>query len=302
MRIIGQLENESKARVFSNYLVVRGVPNQVEAESDGTWTIWVHGEDELKPARELFLKYQANPNDPEVLRAAEKAAEVLEQQKKVEEAAAKRFYTKNQIFRPRGFMGMGPVTLVLAALSIVGYLLIEFQRQNELARTILSFLFISLDANAKDLPEVTDGQFWRLLTPIFLHFHILHIFFNVMWMRDLGSMIESRLGSGQLITLVVFIGVGSNLVGYEFIGPGFGGMSGVIYGLFGYVWMKGKYDPGSGLFLHPSTVSMMMIWFVLCFFINMGNGPFKIANSVHSGGLIMGTLWGYLSALRRSAS
>jgi len=41
-------------------------------------------------------------------------------------------------------------------------------------------------------------------------------------------------------------------------------MSGVVYGLLGYIWMKGKYDPGSGLALHKTTVAMMIGWYFLC--------------------------------------
>ena len=68
-------------------------------------------------------------------------------------------------------------------------------------------------------------------------------------------------------------------------------MSGVVYGLFGYVWMKGKYDPGEGMFLHPSTIMIMLFWFAFCFV-----GPMNIANGAHAGGLAVGTLWGYLSS------
>jgi GlpG protein len=68
-------------------------------------------------------------------------------------------------------------------------------------------------------------------------------------------------------------------------------MSGVVYGLFGYIWMKGKFDPGDGLMLHSTTIMVMLFWFVFCFF-----GSLNIANGAHAGGLAVGTLWGYLSS------
>ena len=117
----------------------------------------------------------------------------------------------------------------------------------------------------KHLPEILHGQLWRLVTPIFIHFGVLHIFFNMLWLRDLGSMIEGRQSSWLLAVLVLVIAACSNLAQFCFGGPMFGGMSGVVYGLLGYIWMRGKFDPGSGLYLHPSTVTMMIIWFFACF-------------------------------------
>ena len=84
------------------------------------------------------------------------------------------------------------------------------------------------------------------------------------WLRDLGSMIEERQSTRRLALLVFTISAASNLAQYLVSGPRFGGMSGVVYGLLGYIWIRGKFDPSSGLFLHPTTVQMMLIWFVLC--------------------------------------
>src|SRR6266404_2871624 len=78
------------------------------------------------------------------------------------------------------------------------------------------------------LPEIRHGQIWRLFTPMFIHFNPLHIFFNMLWLRDLGSMIEGRQSSGLLAILVLVIAAGSNLAEYYFgHEPNFGGMSGV---------------------------------------------------------------------------
>jgi GlpG protein len=92
------------------------------------------------------------------------------------------------------------------------------------------------------------------------------------------------------------LGACSNLAQF-YVGhnnPVFGGMSGVIYGLLGYVWLRGKFDPGSGLYLHSSTVTMMIVWFFFCYTGFVG----RIANTAHAVGLGMGLAWGYLSSLR----
>ena len=116
----------------------------------------------------------------------------------------------------------------------------------------------------------------------------------MLWLRDLGSMIEGRQSTRQLALLVVLMGVCSNVAQYFASGPMFGGMSGVVYGLLGYIWIRGKFDPGSGLFLHQTTVVMMLVWYVLCLMNLLGN----IANTAHTVGLFMGMGWGYLASLR----
>jgi GlpG protein len=90
----------------------------------------------------------------------------------------------------------------------------------------------------------------------------------------------------------------SNLGQMYMSGPGFGGMSGVVYGLLGYIWIRGKFDPASGLYLHSSTVIMMLIWFFICFAPNAIPGMPRIANTAHAVGLVSGMVWGYLSSLK----
>jgi len=114
-------------------------------------------------------------------------------------------------------------------------------------------------------------------------------------------MIEARQSSLHLLALTAVIAAGSNLAQFYFGGPNlglggptFGGMSGVVYGLLGYIWIRGKLDPGSGLYLHPYTVIMMMVWFFLCFTGMVGD----IANAAHAGGLAIGLAWGWFSSLR----
>ena len=70
-------------------------------------------------------------------------------------------------------------------------------------------------------------------------------------------------------------------------------MSGVVYGLFGYGFIKCKMDPGDGFYIDPFVANILFAWFVLCFV-----GVFGIANWAHAGGLLIGLAWGYGSALR----
>ncbi|GGC67575.1 rhomboid family intramembrane serine protease [Undibacterium terreum] len=164
------------------------------------------------------------------------------------------------------------------------------------SQAVLQDLFIAGPGSHGGYQDVMNGQIWRLVTPIFIHFSVLHIFFNLMWVWDLGRMIEGIKGAAFYAVFILLVGIASNVLQYSVThSPYFGGMSGVIYGLLGYVWMQSRYRPGLGFELHKNTVVMMLIWYVLCWTGLLG----AIANWAHTGGLLMGVLIGYLDPGRR---
>lgn len=146
------------------------------------------------------------------------------------------------------------------------------------------------------LPEVKSGQYWRLITPIFIHFGIMHIVFNSLWLWELGGAVERTSQAWKLGALVLCIGLGSNLAQYLYAGPFFGGMSGVVYGLLGYVWAQGRFNPYARLILNQYVMVMMLVWFALCWTGLLG----PIANMAHTAGLLMGLAWGWLEARTKS--
>ena len=146
---------------------------------------------------------------------------------------------------------------------------------------------------------------WRLVTPIFLHFGMMHIVFNMLMLWQLGNPIERAIGSLRYLLLALVIAVLSNFAEYawdvhnlnlrETI-PIFGGMSGVVYGMFGYIWMKSRYEPQSGFMITRESVFWMVGWFFLCMTGWMGS----IANVVHGAGLAGGFIIGRLPSRWRS--
>jgi GlpG protein len=294
MRLIGHVPNESAARNFGNYLYVQGIENQVEFQNPEGWGVWILDEDKLERATQLLTTFVQNPTDPKYRAEAEVATQLRTQAEKEQAAFQKKVRTGRQLFEPLAAYGFGPLTLGLIVVSVVVFFLSGFG--NDLGK--VAGLFITeytVQGDSLGLEEIRHGQVWRLFTPMFIHFDVLHILFNMLWLRDLGSMIEARQGSGHLAVLVLVIAATSNAAQFYVGGsPVFGGMSGVVYGLLGYVWMRGKFDAGSGFFLHPTTVTMMLVWLVLCYTGLLGH----IANTVHTVGLLMGMAWGYLSSLR----
>src|SRR5262249_26728629 len=103
-----------------------------------------------------------------------------------------------------------------------------------------------------------------------------------------GTAIERRKGWLMLLLLVLVSGALGNFGQYLASGPFFGGMSGVVYALFGYIWMKGKYEPWEGLGVPQQTVMIMLVWLVACFSGYLGD----IANTAHLVGLIVGMAFG----------
>jgi len=154
--------------------------------------------------------------------------------------------------------------------------------------------------NALFFGDLEQGQYYRILTPIFLHFGLLHLVFNCLWLSLLGSKIESSEGSVHLLLLVMVSGIASNMVQFYWSNSiYFGGMSGVIYALLGYVWIKHKIAPHNYAALPSGLMGFMVGWLVLCMTgilqLALGIG---VANAAHFSGLLAGLLIGLVFALK----
>lgn len=292
MRQIGELDNELDANVFRDFLFNKGVECDLEKSSRGGWTLWVHDEDRLPEAVALFSRFRAKPDDPFFIKGADGAeqrrSEMDRETRKIEREARRH----EKISQWQRMLGGGILTWVLVALSILATLLVYVAKIDAVFEALIISRFNFIPGKTPFLIEVQSGQLWRLITPVFIHFGVLHILFNMMWLRDLGGMIEHIRGPRFLILFLVVIAALSNAAQYYASGPAFGGMSGVVYGLLGFVWMQSRFNPGSGFELHSFTVQMMLFWFVLCLSGFIGN----IANTTHAVGLAIGVLWGYLDA------
>jgi GlpG protein len=283
MRFAGTIPDAAQAATFADYLTSIGVNNEVEQGANG-FSVWVHDDDQLEQAMRELEAYLVDPTAPRY-RAASAQAQRL---RKEWEARAKRRRRNFIDVRTSwsGLMSGKPVvlTIVLIAASCAVTLLSKFSSEE----SIMRYLHIASDPE-RGLGEVLHGQVWRLVTPIFSHGSPLHLLFNMFWLLDLGVMIERRKGSLWLAALVLGSAVMSNLGQYLWAGPYFAGMSGVVYALFGYVRMKGKFEPQDGLAVSQQTVLAMMVWLFAC--MTGWLGP--IANAAHVVGLLAGMAMGH---------
>jgi GlpG protein len=140
--------------------------------------------------------------------------------------------------------------------------------------------------------DILHGQVWRLVTPVLAHATFLHLALNLVWVFVLGRMIEALAGRRTLAALILVLAVGCDVAQYLWDGPFFGGLSGIVYGLLGYAWMRQRLDPDSGFAVPLGYVLMLAIWFVYS------------AMSEHSGtaahalGLVIGVAWGAAASRR----
>jgi GlpG protein len=333
MRHIGSLADQPAARRFQSWLASKGIAANIELEDD-RWSVWVHDEDLIELARDELATFLAD-SQAEKYQLVEAAAELERRAKPVASEQTRRSTrTPGQPWTMTPWRSC-PATITLIGLSILLTALcvrgfdrdrgpLEFQMAYEPVMNHLTIVTITerddgvyvptynlskawqhlRESLAEDyefqLPEtgvgaIVRGQFWRLVTPIFLHFSILHILFNMLWLRMLGGEIESRRGLLRYVGLVLLIAAVSNLGQYAATGsPLFGGMSGVVYGVFGYLWMKQRQDPDAGLSLPPNCIFWMLGWFVVCWTGMVGG----IANWSHTFGLVSGMLVGLLPSRR----
>ena len=178
-----------------------------------------------------------------------------------------------------------PAVGLLAILSFFGWLLVVFNVN-------FTIQYLSFQPNF-------GLGFFRWISPIFLHFSLIHFAFNCLWLGILGEKIENFAGSSHLLLVVLISGAASNFIQYLWSGSiYFGGMSGVVYALLGYLWVASKIVKSDLIALPPGIFGFMIGWLIFCMtpiipFI-FGSG---IANAAHLGGLIIGIFLGLLFSL-----
>ncbi len=138
------------------------------------------------------------------------------------------------------------------------------------------------------------GDVLRMFTPALLHFGIVHLVFNMLWLWYFGRMIETQHKSWVLLLLVLFTAFWANVAQFLWSGQtNFGGMSGVVYGLIGYIWMWQTFMPRTSLWLPPAMIGVFLVALVLMELVASS----WIATAAHAGGLISGMLAGFLMTL-----
>lgn len=181
-----------------------------------------------------------------------------------------------------------PVILIVAAVAVALELVCTI---DETRRVAYYNDYLGL------LPCIWTGQLWRPFTTSLLHANPLHAAFNIYWLLIFGPALEHRFGSYRMLGLIVLLGYVSMLPEY-IIGSYHRdkpimivGLSGIVYGLFGMVWIGRRWRSEFRDICDDMTVNLLVAWFFLCIVLTYTE-VMNVANIAHGAGAGFGVLYG----------
>ncbi len=261
MKRITHFNNPRLAQAFVDYMATRGV--RLRIEHDEHYTLLLEDDAQAEQVNHELQQFVRDPSHPRYQAASWQTGNT----------DSGLHYQRNGILtniRQRA----GPLTLTIMIACIVVYLLMQI-----LGNQVVMFWL----AWPADMTQYF--QLWRWFSHALLHFSLLHIVFNLLWWWYIGGAVEKRLGSGKLFVITVIAALLSGWMQAKFSGVWFGGLSGVVYALMGYAWLRGERDPASGVFLERGLIVFAVLWLVMGYFDVFG---LSIANAAHVTGLLVG--------------
>ena len=265
---------------FSAHLWALRVPHRIFDTGDGRQVLGVGTEAHAQLVRDHFRRWVEGSLQPTVPVNAPAASRVRAVQS----------------------LRSSPVTFVTLVLSLMGTLLVYGDESLGVLHW-LTFTDVHRIAGRvvvdSAVATYARGEYWRIVTPVFLHFGLLHCVFNMLWTWELGRRLEAARGSLSFSALLVLAGGGGNIV--QFLadrGAIFGGMSGVIYGLLGYLWAWSRLTGDPRTSLPRGLLGFMLGWLLICMSgLVEALGFGAIANVAHAAGLLVGLALGAGAAL-----
>ncbi len=311
MRHLTTITGKSKAESLVAYLLTLDISTHVESTVDqNEWDIWVREEDRLEIAKRESQQFLASPDDVKYRQAIDQAKVIIREKKQKSSERQNNIQFPTSRVNPNLFGGsLPPLTLTLIILCVFLGVVSNFSDpgpENSLGNFVMKqLMFVDMglykltgDAAA----SLKQGELWRILTPAFLHGHPIHLLFNMLSLASLGRLTERLEGIGRFAVIILIIATGSHLLQglmpiKWFGSPNFVGISGVVFGLLGYMGMKTTLRPDLGFQL-PRQVYIMTA-LILVFGFSGGMQDFQMANLAHLGGLISGVAIGFVMSDRR---
>jgi GlpG protein len=135
--------------------------------------------------------------------------------------------------------------------------------------------------------SVWEGGYWALVSTAFIHLEPWHLALNVYWWWKLGGPVERVLGRWRYLGFVFAAAWVSSGVQLGVSGQTGHGASGVVYALFGLLWVGRRSFRTAEQTLLIKTAPLFLLWLGVCVLATRG-GVMEIANGAHLGGLLFG--------------
>lgn len=176
------------------------------------------------------------------------------------------------------YIKLYPVISILIAINIIVYLLGWI---SPLGSTILN-----LGASANYL--IADGEYWRLITSMFIHGGFFHLLFNMFSLYVFGPELERIAGKLRFFTIYFISGFMGNVISYLIQPPNYAsiGASGAIFGIFGAFAALVYYTRKTMPQLKQIIMPIIIISIIMTFLQSDVNGTAHITGLVT--GLIIG--------------
>jgi rhomboid protease GluP len=183
----------------------------------------------------------------------------------------------------RGMSYAPPVTLLLIAANIAVFVW-------EVGRGALTSRAGIIAAGALSRPQVLHGEWWRLVTPMFLHGSPEHLIGNMLALYVLGMACEHAVGSRPMLWLYLLSGVTGSLLSVA-LSPGPSvGASGAIFGLMGAVIAVLTRHQQRFYLRDKRIAAVLAAWAGYTIFTGLLS-PY-VDNAAHAGGFLGGALLG----------
>ncbi|WP_026042881.1 rhomboid family intramembrane serine protease GlpG [Pantoea sp. A4] len=264
---ITQFNHPRTAQAFVDYMATRGV--QLRIEQEGHSVVMLDDESKLEMVENELNQFIRDPDNPRYHAASWQTGNTRNSLR----------YERTHFWaniRERA----GPLTMTLMIACVAVFILMQIVGDE----TVL--MWLGWPAGPQQY-----FQIWRWFSHALLHFSLLHIVFNLMWWWYLGGAVEKRLGSGKLFVIMLISALLSGWMQDKFSGIWFGGLSGVVYALMGYCWLRGERDPESGIYLERGLIGFAILWLVIGWYGVLG---LDIANAAHIVGLLVGLAMAYV--------
>lgn len=178
-----------------------------------------------------------------------------------------------------------PLTFTIAAINLIVWVLMTIYGGSQNIETLRMF-------GAKDNQLILAGEYWRFVTPMFLHIGGLHLWFNSTALLSLGGHVERIYGSYRFLIIYSIAGIFGTFSSFLFSTAISAGASGAIFGLFGaLLFFATKNAAAFGHTMGPGLISGLGINLILGFIIP------GIDNYAHLGGLIAGFITAFIIGL-----